>query len=67
MTLKWGAKGKFAKVARIKDNMKKYSSLRKARKGCPDLSLKTFHKIFNPKIPQQERRVKTGDIDRMHT
>ena len=67
MALKWGAKGKFAKVARIKDNIKKkYSSLRKASKGCPDLSWKTFHKIFCPKIPHQERRVKTGDIEQIH-
>ena len=67
MALKWGAKGKFAKVARIKDNIKKkYSSLRKASKGCPDLSWKTFHKIFNPKILHQERRVKTSDLEHIH-
>ena len=67
MALKWGAKGKFAKVVRIKDNIKKkYSSLRKASKGCPDLSWKTFHKNFNPKIPHQERRVKTNDIECVH-
>ena len=64
MASKWGAKGKFAKVARIKDNIKKkYSSLRRKSKGCPDLSWKTFHKIFDQKILHQERRVKTGDIE----
>ena len=56
MALKWGAKGKFARVARIKDNIKKkYSSLRKASKGCPDLSWKTFHKIFNPRKEGENR------------
>ena len=67
MASKWSAKGKFAKVAMIKDNIKKkYSSLRKASKGYPDLFWKTFHKIFNPKIPHQERRVKTSDIEYIH-
>ena len=67
MGSKWSAKGKFAKVAMIKDNIKKkYSSLRKASKGGPDLSWKTFHKIFNPKIPHQKRRMKTSNIEHVH-
>ena len=63
---KYGTKGKFQKVQKIKNLLKKYSSLRKASKQCPDLSWKTIHKIFNPKILHEDRRCNTSDIENVH-
>ena len=64
---KYGAKGKFQKVEKIKNQLKKkYSSLRKASKTCTDLSWKTIHKIFNPKVLHEERRLKTCHLENVH-
>ena len=64
---KYGVKGKFQKVEKIKNQLKKkYSSLRKTSKICPDLSWKTIHKIFNPKVLHEDRRLKTCDIENVH-
>ena len=67
LATKYREKGKFQKVQRIKNQLKKkYSSLRKASKQCPDLSWKTIQKIFNPKILHKDRRLNTSDIENVH-
>ena len=64
---KHGAKGKFEKVEEISSHLKsKFSSLRKASKQCPDLVWKTLHKIFNPKITHEKRRVSKSNTEDVH-
>ena len=64
---KYGAKGKFEKVEKISSQLKeKFSSLQKASKQCPDLPWKTVHKIFNPKISHEKRRVNKSNTEDIH-
>ena len=67
MASKYGAKGKFEKVEEISGHLKsKFSSLRKASKQCPDLVWKILHKIFNPKITHEKRRVSKSNTEDVH-
>ena len=67
MASQYGAKCKFDKVEKISSQLKeKFSSLQKASKQFPDLPWKTVHKIFNPKISHEKRRVNKSNTEHVH-